>query len=892
MSALLEFRQDERTLGTAALWPLTGRTKELRVIASALRGSGVVLAGTSGVGRTRLAQEAMNLIRCRGVVSHWMAATASARMVPLGVFGALAAAEMPAAEPGPMTLRRIADALVTAANGRAVVIGVDDAHLLDDASAAVLHHLAQRPSVSLVVTVRSGEPAPDAVTALWKEGHLARIEVEPLSFVDATTLVESVVDGSVHEHSMRTLYRVAHGSVLFLRHLVDGLVAQGALVPTAGVWQLRGEAAAVTPQLADLLDAQIGELSPGLREVAETLAFGEPLEVGLLGRLVDAASIDEADQRGLITVAACDSGLEVRLAHPLYGEVLRGRAGVLRARRRRGKIARVLAEWAPRCPEIELRRAVLALDSNGSPEPRLLADAARTAAATFDFPLAERLARAGRDAGGGFDPHISLCAALTWQGRPREAETELARLESCASTDDEQIRAAVARAGNLFWGLGDLDGAVAVLDRVEPRIGDQACREELEAFRGLIDQSRASRVRAIRSACPASAGAREGTLLWSAMSRTAALGLGGRGDEIGELAARVPDGARGSFERSWHGSSLAAEEISALLLAGRPIEADRRAQVLAQDMSNAGHLAGAVRAVVAGTVALEQGRVHGAFRLLKEAAAVFALHDPGSGWQVRCGLPLVQASALLRNGPAARAAMASVEAARSPAVGYLEPQVVLARCWLSVSDGAVSEAIAIAREAARQAAALAQHAVEAAALHTAVRFGDTTAAPRLVELASFVHGELVAVAAQHAAALASGDGVMLTAVSARLEELGTRPAAADAAAQAAEAHERRHQRSRALAATARSRRLAQDCDGVRTPALSAADQPLPLTNREREIAGMVAAGLSNRAIAARLVVSVRTVEGHVYHACCKLGVGDRAELAALMNGTSSALVAC
>jgi len=46
---------------------------------------------------------------------------------------------------------------------------------------------------------------------------------------------------------------------------------------------------------------------------------------------------------------------------------------------------------------------------------------------------------------------------------------------------------------------------------------------------------------------------------------------------------------------------------------------------------------------------------------------------------------------------------------------------------------------------------------------------------------------------------------------------------------------------------------------------------------------MVAAGLTNREIADRLVVSVRTVEGHIYRACIKLDVTDREELGRIVR---------
>lgn len=46
-----------------------------------------------------------------------------------------------------------------------------------------------------------------------------------------------------------------------------------------------------------------------------------------------------------------------------------------------------------------------------------------------------------------------------------------------------------------------------------------------------------------------------------------------------------------------------------------------------------------------------------------------------------------------------------------------------------------------------------------------------------------------------------------------------------------------------------------------------------------EVAGLVAEGLANKAIAARLHLSVRTVESHVRHALAKLGLDNRTELA-------------
>jgi DNA-binding NarL/FixJ family response regulator len=54
----------------------------------------------------------------------------------------------------------------------------------------------------------------------------------------------------------------------------------------------------------------------------------------------------------------------------------------------------------------------------------------------------------------------------------------------------------------------------------------------------------------------------------------------------------------------------------------------------------------------------------------------------------------------------------------------------------------------------------------------------------------------------------------------------------------------------------------------------------PLTQREREIARLVALGRSNREIAAELVLSERTVANHVQHVLTKLGSTRRAQITA------------
>ncbi len=781
-------------------------------------------------------------------------------------------------------VRRAREALLAGSGRSGVVVAVDDAHLLDELSATLVHHLVLRREATVVLTVRSGESAPDAVTALWKDGHLRRLELQPLSLDVTAVLLEEVLGGPISSTSARSLWTITRGNALYLQQLVDGELEAGRLEQIAEVWRWSGRPQ-LSPGLAEVMHARIGRLSDVQRDVVELLAFGEPLGVPLLTGLTTAEAVEQTESRGLIDVFPDGRRLQARLAHPLYGELQRGRCGQVRARRLRGRIATAVAGTGSRRAEDTLRRATLALDSDLTPDAALLTRAAERAAELSDPGLSERLARAAIAAGGGVPARLALCDALLGLEPLQAVHAELTALAALVRDDLERTRVAAHLTATLFFGLARPAEAEAALRAAQDAVVDPACRLVLAGIQSVLDAVLCRPERAVATAqdvlaSPLSADPM--ALTYACWGLVTARGGLGRLDGLDDAVRRV-DAASNQFDAAhYRVGGIGSGWTRALRLAGLLAQAEQEARGYLERYQDAGGLPPQISAVVYGLVTLDQGLVRSAERRFREAGVELRSMHPA--WSYVAALSLALALGMAGDSTSARHACAEAEALRHPSLVFREPDGVLATAWLAAAEGSVGEARALARQAAQLAASLSQPAMEVVALHTTVCFGDRTVSGRLAALATEVDGPRAQAAASHAAALCADDGDGLQTVSAQLEDMGALLLAADAAAQAATAYAQRARKGSAQIAAIRAHRLAKACEGARTPALAAIDAPQALTSREREIVTLAAQGLSNRAIAKRLVVSVRTVENHLYRASVKLGTNDRTEFAVLLRG--------
>ncbi len=846
------------------------------------RGRGAVVGGAAGVGKTRLAREVATRLGEQPVA--WASATPATSELALGGLAGLDLA-FDGALPDRAGVLSLLTARLLERSPR-VAVAVDDAHLLDDLSAAFVHHLVVSGAAPVLLTIRTGEQVPAPIVSLYKDEHVPRLELQPLTRREFDELADELAGNELDAASHARLWELAAGNALFLRELILDAQESASLVRAADGrtrWRPRG---GVGPRLAELVVDRMGRLDEPRRELAELLALAEPLSLAIVEALLADVDLAAAERSGLIVVDVTSHRTELRLAHPLFGEVVRSRMPVLHRRALHARLAEALAATGARRPGDTLRIALWRVESATSTDPQFLLDAARQARAQFDVPLAIRLARASHELTPSFDAALVLGGALAERGDLDGAQAALDGLVGDEPDDRGRQILMHDRAWIAFQRPEGIARARAILEAGEEAMTDPRLR--LLARRDLaLLLTYAGRFGEAASIIePLVAPGVDDDVRWRSLPAFGAcLVMAGRHRDVLTLCDDIEVSLGGGPSAlPVTGLFILATRVNALLLGGWTEEAaamitslvDREQPMLlrAADL-------GYIRTKLA-RIHLLQGRPRCAAAELHDAVDI--LRGADSHRCLTWALSLAaEAHALLGDLDSARRHAAEAEVGRAAGAPAFDGDAARARTWVELCSGARSNALAGLVHAADEQVDRGQPAFALFALHDAMRLGADYLAPRLRELAERCDGPWPAAAAMHAAAIVSGDADSLEATAQTFASVPMALVAAELWMQARAGWEASGHTARATAAARHAREQLGRTEVVSTPLLAESTTLVRLTRREREVATLAAEGLANAEIAQRLFVSVRTVESHLYSAYAKLGVADRSELAAVIE---------
>lgn len=359
-----------------------------------------MLLGPAGIGKTALAQAFVAELIEQGWVSTEILGVLSNPEIPLGAVSPLLVDVTPSTTQGGL-IRQTVDVIAGSGTDERVVVFVDDAHLLDNASGTLVHQLALSQKAFVVATVRIDLPVPDGIIALWKDLSAERIDLDALSLAETVLLAESILGGSVEPRAVDAVYETSRGNPMFVKHLLDRGREAGALTRCeiddesgARPQWVATDRMPLSASLVEAVEQRLGELSSSDREVLELISIADSLGIAELHAIAGSAGEECAtalEDRGLVVAEYTRRRLEVRIAHPLYCEVIRAQMCPSAEISTRIRLADAVLARGLRRRDDALRVAVWLLEAGLPIDPAIAERAVRDAMIRSGPDLAQRI---------------------------------------------------------------------------------------------------------------------------------------------------------------------------------------------------------------------------------------------------------------------------------------------------------------------------------------------------------------------------------------------------------------------------------------------------------------------------------------------------------------------
>lgn len=919
----------------------------------------LLLRGVPGVGKTRLGHEALTAARTRGfrplvgradeIANHVTLSPIVEAFSPLLermttedrqalgrqlpqlalVFDGLGVAAPTPMTDGALERRRIIDAVARLVDHECaagpIALLVDDVHVADRLTRALLNHLSRRiVRLLLVCTINTDDDHENVADQLlggfrgsaWR---IETIDVAPLAPVDAAALFDSVARSPVPGDVRTTAVENCAGIPFYLEAMAELLSDSGAdraASPADGTVPLPG-------RVNDELQLRLRVLSPDAHTLAELLAiagstcsFRTLLACSSLGRGRQTSALAELEHRRLLTPGLGDG---YSLAHGLLRSAVLAGMSRTDIYRRHAAFATALttadpgdaraAEHVMRAgPVYDSRRAlpVLAHAARRARDLGSLDDAVKYFRAAL--ACAEDMHRDGHRAA----IHDQLAALSEMTLHPAEAHDHAVAALALytARHDDAGISRAHRAECRLAWSAGNIDEALTHLDaasRAQSRLGPS--ESDLELL--TLESSVASRLGDVPRIAETASRMRSLAHRFPSPALTAGA----------QLATATDAFVRTDYERA---TALSEDAVLTASSGADPVLTIRAYDQLSLFALGNGDLR---RSVTATENSLRVARSTGATlmqawpRLRLAIVDLFSgsfekvvdecleLRDLADRYDERRGSVNILATLALAHTRLGRLDEAAEAIDRANRLG---PESLYTDIHTTAPLHAARTALALAagdhEAAATNGAALSNLGTGAYPLIGAALYGESlwrSGRPQAAAGLAAAVRNVLSCSTPLAAAVASwidglcdtsGDGTRslgqaaagFTAVGLpfwcvtcllAVAERSRRADAIDAATTSLKIADRLQ-----LAAESQRARTLLRAYGV-VPSRGRAGDHLLLSRRERQIAVLAAAGHPTSAIATRLYISPRTVTTHLERIYAKAGVHSRIELARFMTGS-------
>lgn len=874
---------------------LTGRTEDLGSAVEAIKGNthvAVLLLGDSGIGKSTLLESVVAHLRA-DVTPVRIHGSPSLTNVPYGVLGPFIVG-LPVQEATSQlaVLRTFWSRLEEErrATGNPLLLIVDDAHDLDEATAGILVELAAAGWAKLLVASATRPGLPEPLLQLWFEGIAQRIDLRPLTQRQTGDILARALGPQVLPNVAEILWEASEGNPLLLNGLIDDAKSDGTLLQRNGVWLLTRPLNSHGDRLSDVVRRQLLRRTPEERQTLNLVALAEPVSRELIETMVGEDPVAVLIEHELIRVTPSPHP-QLRLWHSIYGDTLRNLISPARSLQLRQSLLRLM-DSEPTSAEGLLRQVSWSMECGAEVDDRQLLRAAVLASRLHQDDLARQAAALVKD------PDLQVVARSV-TARTLFNTSDYAAARDILEADFAQgLSVAVLLTGTLMWAavqaaLGHPPAEIMARAGALLAAGERLAAEHPEDAGGILAATREryatmhAMVFALAGEYSEDAGGAadpgpSGNVLEGAFKlalESERLLVQGKAVQAFAAASQALESAGAGHEELYFlAEFLVARAAAAAIHGGDWKAADTLlAGVTAGPGPNLISFGGGVHAAH-GIILLYQGKAAQAMTTLSAALESLRLADPQQLFALTAAMAFAAAAEVGAKDKAA-AFLAEYEAAPRAVSRYLrvlsEMEVVYGKARLGNYPGAVDELRALGRPHGDGSTA----GLEFDSLALCLALGDREAAARLLELRPGLEGPRAAAICHYAAAVSTDEAADHLEAGKACEDAELWGFAALAYDAAANGYRSAGDTLRERMALSQRKRCLDRADSVAGQEEDAATDALGLlTRRERDIVALAVRGLSDRQIAAELQVSIRTVEGHLYRSYAKLNVKGRDQL--------------
>ncbi|MFD6826395.1 LuxR C-terminal-related transcriptional regulator [Streptomyces sp. NPDC060085] len=818
-----------------------GRTREIRTIRELLTGegyAGVLVSGESGIGKTELLKESVKGLEVKGRVIWVSAARPNLRL--------------------PRT-------------GKRYIVVVDDAHQLDSVAASWVHKLAIQENIRVLISVQAEVEVDSAITSLWVNGLVARIEVGPLRPQHSRELVRVFMSGAISTDDAIDLSYLSSGNPALLLELASGYAQDCVSFAADGLQVVHGNRLIrLDIDAATACASLIHRLTPPVRRILQMVALAGRLPVEILDRLTDAQTLVELEEGGYVCVKRVAGKSEagghhdVQMSSPLLAGFSLLEISEQQAEEHfRTLISVIAARDTEFLESIGIARVTKwRLAAGEFISQRELLSAVGAVLKEGDLRQAIQFSKAAWNFHRSIEAAIMYASAASVAGDFIRAEAVLDRAHFLHPDSIKAIACAHAR----------LAISKGVARNVESIVGSnihdsevRLCLALSEYAQGEFYQTLQITTRLMRNHMP-------GRRLEVAAVHMAALSHIGRPVEALNVWDQINRSNADGFKPvPLPHVTLEEGYAAALLYAGRGVEA----VPILEDLHSQAAAVGNVDAEVRWGWAL-------CLQLLdlgKPDRVVDVLSSLHSGIDEKPVLGRnVELLTLHAQAYVSATTKQDSEASSRERYSPFYANHQIARAWIAWSLGNQSSAMEFLTTAVTVAEERGCYGDVALIVHEMARMRiQPDDDERFLSVP--VEGSLLNAKLAYAAAVFQKSAVGMESVAISFAEMGYHLYTAEAFAELSRIYRMTGDARSATAAALRSQEFAAQCEGVNTLSLQSLQIVDDLSGREQQIAQLAASGYTDKEIAKFLSISIRTVGNHLYRIYKKLGILSRRELA-------------